>query len=70
MKLKMIDERKTNSMLESRKYLVRKEIEEEYGKNNRRGRNIIKNLRKEASGAKVNALRKNESKMKNLRKKY
>ena len=30
------------------KYQVRKEIEEEFGKNNRKGRNIIKNLRKEA----------------------
>ena len=70
MNLKMIDERKTYSKLEGKKYSVKKKIEEEYGKNNRKGRNIVKNLRKEASRTKVNAMRKNESKMKHLRKKY
>ena len=68
MNLKMIDERKTHSKLEGKKYSVKKKIEEEYGKNNRKGRNIVKNLRKEASRAKVTAMRKNEDKMKHLRK--
>ena len=35
MKLKMID---VNSVLESKKYQIRKKIEETFGKNNRKGR--------------------------------
>ena len=61
MKLKMIDERKLNSQLESKKYHMRKEIEEEFGKNNRKGRNIIKNLRKEAGRVKADAMKKYET---------
>ena len=61
MKLKMIDEKKVNTDLLRLKYRVRKKIEEEFGKNNRRGRNMIKNLRKEAAKAKINAIQKNEA---------
>ena len=56
MDLKMIDERKIKSQLESLKYKVRKQIEDEYGKNNRRTRNIVKKLRNHASQAKVIAM--------------
>jgi hypothetical protein len=69
-KLKIIDKRKVFSELLGQKYKVRKKIEEEYGKNNRRGRNMIKNLREEATKAKLEALRKNDIKMKHLRKKF
>ena len=69
MKLKMIDERKLNHQLESKKYRVKKKIEEEFGKNNRKGRNIIKKLRKEAGRVKVEIMKKFETKMKHLRKK-
>ena len=51
MDLKMIDERKIKSQLESLKYKVMKQIEDEYGKNNRRTRNIVKKLRNHASQA-------------------
>ena len=70
MKLKMIDERKMNAKLESMKYSMRKQIKDEYGKNSRRSRNLVKNLRKEAGRSEMMAMRKNESKMKHLRKKY
>ena len=52
MQLKMIDERKVNKELLGLKYKARKEIEEEYGKNSRRARNKMKNLRKEAAKVK------------------
>ena len=44
--------------------------EEDFGKNSRKGRNMIKNLRKEAAKAKREAMMKNEAKMKHLRKKF
>ena len=70
MKLKVIDKRKLNVDLLRLKYKVRKKIEEEAGKNTRRTRNAIKKLRSEAAKAKREAMRKNEVKMKHLRKKY
>jgi hypothetical protein len=42
MQLKMLDERKVNKELLRLKYKYRKEIEEEYGKNSRRSRNVRK----------------------------
>ena len=57
-----------NSELLKLKYKVRKKIEEDFGKNSRRGRNMVKNLRKEAAKAKREAMMKNEAKMKHLRK--
>ena len=45
MDLKMIDERKVNARLETEKYKMKKKIEELMGKNSRRMRNTIKNLR-------------------------
>ena len=52
MNLKMIDEKMTNSSLESERYSARKQIEETYGKNSRKTRNIVKKLRCEASRTK------------------
>ena len=70
MKLKMIDEKRVNDELLTLKYKFRKMIEEEYGKNSRRARNVIKNLRKEAERVKRETILKNEAKMKHLRKKF
>ena len=70
MKLKMIDETKVSKELESLKYKVRKDIEELHGKNSRKSRNIVKNLRKEAAKAKKRSMMKYEAKMKHLRRKY
>ena len=70
MKLKMIDERKLNAQLETQKYKVKKMIEEDFGKNNRKGRNMIKNLRKEAARTKAEVMKKYEAKMKHLRRKF
>ena len=70
MELKMIDERKINSKLETARYNIRKKIEEQFGKNSRRSRNLIKKLRQEASKNKVNIMKKNEAKLKHLRRKY
>ena len=70
MDLKMIDERKTNSRLETERYKFRKRIENEYGKNSRRSRNIIKKLRKHAGEQKKIKMRTYEEKLKHLRKKY
>ena len=64
MKMKMIDEGKVNSELLKLKYKVRKKMEEDFGKNSRKGRNMIKNLRKEADKTKREAMMKNEAKMK------
>ena len=52
------------------KYKIRKKIEEEYGKNSRRCRNVIKNLRKGAGRIKKETMMKNEAKRKHLRRKY
>ena len=70
MRLKMIDEKRVSNELLGLKYKVRKEIEQEYGKNSRRSRNMIKNLRKEAAKAKKEAMTKNKTKMKHLRRKF
>ena len=70
MRLKMIDEKKVNDDLLTMKYKFRKMIEREYGKNSRKARNIIKNLRKEAGRVKRETILKNEDKMKHLRKKF
>ena len=70
MKLKMIDERKVNAGLESERYNLRKKIEENFGKNTRRARNLVKNLRQEAARTKSFQMKKYEDKMKHLRKKY
>ena len=66
----MIDERKTNSRLETERYKFMKRIENEYGKNSRRSRNIIKKLRKHAGEQKKIKMRTYEEKLKHLRKKY
>ena len=70
MKLKMIDERRVSSDLLRLKYKVRKKIKEDFGKNTRRSRNMINNLRKKAAKAKSEAMKKYEAKMKHLRKKF
>ena len=70
MELKMIDERKLNSELETERYEARKKIEIVYGKNSRKARNIVKKLRQEAGRHKVMIMKKNEEKLKNLKKKY
>ena len=60
MKLKMIDEKKVSEELLSKRYGYRKEIEHEYGKNSRKARNVIKNLRKEEGRVKRETLLKNK----------
>ena len=70
MDLKMIDERKVNGKLKSEWYDARKRIDDEYGKNSRRSRNIVKKLRQHAASHKMMIMRKNEDKLKHLRKKY
>ena len=70
MDLKMIDERKVNGKLNSDWYDARKRIDDEYGKNSRRSRNIVKKLRQHAASHKMKIMRKNEDKLKHLRKKY
>ena len=70
MNLKMINEKMTNSSLESERYSTRKQIEEAYGKNSRKSRNIVKKLRCEASRTKSRLMKKHEAKMKHLRRKY
>ena len=70
MELKILDERMLNSKLETERYDARKKIEEEYGKNSRRARNIIKKLRQDVGRHKVMIMKKHEDKLKNLRKKY
>ena len=70
MELKMIDERKINSKLESERYRMRKMIEDMHGKNNRRSRNIVKNLRQGAARRKSMMMKKYEAKLKHLRKKF
>ena len=70
MELKMIDERKTNATLETERYKFRKQIEEEYGKNSRRARNLVKKLRQHAGEAKKTKMMTFERKMKHLRRKY
>ena len=70
MNLKIIDERKTNSSLVSRRYDLRKKIEEESGKNTRKTRNKLKNLRFAAAARKKTMMKKNEAKLTNLKKKF
>ena len=70
MELKMIDERKNNGQLETARYKMRKKIEEELGKNSRRARNKVKNLRQEAARRKAVVMKKNEEKLKHLRRKF
>ena len=53
MALKMIDERRLNSKLETEKYDAREKIEKVLGKNSRKARNIVKKLRQEAARHKV-----------------
>ena len=70
MNLKMIDEKMTNSSLETEKYSTRKQIDKAFGKNSRKTRNIVKKMRCEAGRAKSRLMRKHEAKMKHLRRKY
>ena len=70
MQLKMIDEKKVSNDLLGSKYRMMREIEDEHVNNSRKRRNIVRNLRKEAAKAKKEAMKKYESKMKHLRKKY
>ena len=70
MELKMIDERKHNSKLVTKRYSMRKNIEENFGKNSRRSRNIMKILRLEAARRKSTMMKKNEAKLKHLRKRF
>ena len=70
MDLKMIDERKTNSQLETERYKFRKRLEDEYGKNSRRSRNTIKKLRQYAAEQKKIKMKTFEAKLKHLRRKY
>ena len=70
MALKMIDERKLNSELETERYEARKKIEYVLGKNSRKARNFMKKLRQEAGRHKVMIMKKNENKLKNLQRKY
>ena len=70
MELKMIDERNTNCPLEAERYKVRKKIEDQYVKNSRRARNIVKNLRQGAARRKKTMMKKYEDKLKHLRRKY
>ena len=66
----MIDERKSNSKLVSERYEVRKKIEDMHGKNSRKSRNIVKNLRQGAARRKSEIMKKYEVKLKHLRKKF
>ena len=68
--LKMIDERKVNSKLETAKYKMKKKIEEINGKNSRRTRNLVKKLRQEAAKSKSTIMKKYEQKLKHLRRKF
>ena len=70
MELKMIDERKVNSKLETAKYKMKKKIEEISGKNSRRTRNLVKKLRQEAARNKSTIMKKYEQKLKHLRRKF
>ena len=66
----MIDKRKINSKLESMKYSMRKKIDDDFGKNSRRTRNVVKTLRNEAARTKSTLMKKHEEKMKHPRRKY
>ena len=70
MNLKLVDERKTNSELVSLRYNLRKKLENALGKNSRKARNRIKNLRCEAARRKKQVMTKNEEKLTHLRKKF
>ena len=70
MALKMIDERRLNSKLETEKYDAREKIEKVLGKNSRKARNIVKKLRQDAARHKVILMKKHEEKLKHLRRKY
>ena len=70
MKLKMVDETKVSRDLQSDKYKQRQKIDDIYGKNTRRTRNIVKRLRSEAAKAKKMSMMKFEEKMKHLRRKF
>ena len=70
MELKMIDERKVNSKLETAKYKIKKKMEETYGKNSRRTRNLVKKLRQESAKNKSTIMKKYAEKLKHLRRKF
>ena len=70
MELKMIDERKVNKALVSERYKFRKKVEDEFGKNSRRARNMVKKLRQYAARYKKMTMTNHEGKLKHLRKKY
>ena len=70
MALKMIDERKVNSKLESEKYKMKKKMEDMFGRHSRKMRNIVKKLRQAAARNKSEIMQKNEEKLKHLRRKY
>ena len=66
----MNDERKVKGKLETDRYKARKMIEDEFGKNSRRSRNMMKNLRQYAARHKKMMMKSYEEKLKHLRKKY
>ena len=70
MDLKLKDERKKNAELVTERYNLRRKIEETLGRNTRRTRNKIKNLRTEAARRKKTVMTKYEDKLTHLRKKY
>ena len=70
MVLKLIDERKNNSKLMTIRYNLRKMIDEKFGRNSRRSRNKVKNLRIEATRRKKKVMLKYEEKLIHLKKKF
>ena len=70
MELKMIDEKKVNCKLENVRYKMRKTLEDTFGKNIRKTRNIVKKFRQEAAKNKSEIMKKYEEKLKNLRRKF
>ena len=66
----MIDERNINGNLESDRYKMRKNLEELFGKNTRRSRNAVKNLRQGAARRKKMMMQKYKAKLKHLMKAF
>ena len=69
MNLKMIDERRVKGKLETNRYKEIRKIEDEYGKNSRRSRNTMKNMRQHAARHKKMIMENYEDKLNHLRKK-
>ena len=70
MNLKMIVERRVKGKLETNRYKEIRKIEDEYGKNSRRSRNTMKNMRQHAARHKKMIMENYEDKLNHLRKKY